>query len=342
MKKFLFYLTFIALAMYCAEIISYNAPNILFEPTAYVGYGVLYVFFIHSLITRKVTKWSTVYFYGMLVGIITEAFLPKVLFFGWEAESFRLFGIAWFELFILTFFYHPFFSFIVPVFIAKKWLNFPFALETKNYAPRIIIPVIVMTIITVGNTYLNGGGQFIQALSSTIVLLIFIIVLKRVGTIKDITISYSSRVWFFAISAVMYLYIFFFYKVPHGGVLPEFGALIFILLFISGIFLLIRRDLPDKYDAKNIREIEVVAEEVSYTRSIYVEEKIKYKANVNDFRVVISGIVYVSVMILGSLLPIFMAQIIPSILMVALFAGVIVGGIYFVKCLFVRKLRSVD
>lgn len=338
MKKFLFYLTFIALAMYCAEIISYNAPSILYEPTAYVGYGVLYVFFIHSLITRKVTKWSTVYFYGMLVGIITEAFLPKVLFFGWEAESFRLYGIAWFELFILTFFYHPFFSFIVPVFIAKKWLNFPFALETDKYKLRILLPVIVMTVFSVGQVYLNGGGEFVEAIISTLILVSLIILLRKSGVIKDVTISLRSRLWFLGISIAMYLIVFLFTEVPHGGVLPEVGAIVFILIYITVIFMLIRRELPEKFDQHNVKEIEVITEEVKYTRSIYIEEKIRFEPVVNDFKVVLTAIAFVSLLIVGSILPLLIGPAIPFIVLTILFGGMICGGICFLTCLFKLKV----
>ncbi len=53
MKKLLLYSTFVALAMVCAEIISFNEPRILLEPMAIVGYGVLYVVFLNTLLRGR-------------------------------------------------------------------------------------------------------------------------------------------------------------------------------------------------------------------------------------------------------------------------------------------------
>jgi hypothetical protein len=337
-KKFLFYITFVALAMYCAEIISYNDPNILFEPTAYIGYGILYVFFIHSLITRKVTKWSTVYFYGMLVGIITEAFLPKVLFFGWDSSSFTFIGIAWIELFILTFFYHPFFSFIVPVFIARKWLNYPFALETKGLTLKIILPVAIVTLFSVGNAYIEGGGQFPQTLISTIILVTLIILLKRSGQISDIGLTVTTRKYLFGLAFLLYGFVFIVGDVPYGGRLPELGAFIFILIYIASVSILIYRELPEKYDIKNVQEIQIKTDEVNYKRNIYVEEIIGYIPDLNNIKVVLGAIAFISLVIVGSLLPLIIAPAIPVVLIVILLAGMIFGCIYFLRCLFRPKV----
>ena len=160
MKKLIFYLLFIALGTASAELLSYSHPPALLNPLGFLPYGVLYVFFINYLIKKQVSDWKTVYLFGTLIGLISEGLFIKVLFFGWGLESFIFNGLAIFEFFVLVFFFHPLFSFIIPVYIAKNFLNFPFAI--KKSKRKLLFLFLLPLYPFINSTSLNGN--FLSAL----------------------------------------------------------------------------------------------------------------------------------------------------------------------------------
>jgi hypothetical protein len=302
--------------MCCAELISFNAPGIMLEPNAYIGYGVLYVFFIHRLIQRGEKKWSTVYLYGMLVGIITEAFLPKVLFFGWDASSFNAFGIAWFELLILTFFYHPFFSFMMPVYICKKWLYYPFQVDSDRFGPWFIPGIIIMTVFSVANVAVTGGLDLIGAIASTGILLIILFLNKSKSALSSISLSKKTRIVLGTIALLMYAYYFLVGEVEHGGRLPRPEAFIFICLYIIIIGLLIwKTSKPLTPERK--------------------ENKV-YQSDYSMRKVIFALLGFWSLILIGILLSTAISGLIGIIMCVLLLGGSLIGIIYFVMILFKR------
>jgi len=110
------------LSTFCAEFFSGSFPAAFFTP-----YGILFVVPLYSLHILVLSSYiwhrgritlPVLYFAGCIFGLY-EAFITKVLFSPpWGALLGTPGGIAVFELFTVSFFWHPVFAFILPLWIA--------------------------------------------------------------------------------------------------------------------------------------------------------------------------------------------------------------------------------
>jgi len=124
-QKFIFYITLSALCVFWAEVISTNLPGALFNPFAYIAYGFLYVLFIDALIRWKEKDFKVFYLFGVLMGLITETYIAKVTFYGLKPDEGRILGVSLGAIMFVILFYHAFFSFLAPTYMAKRILNIP-------------------------------------------------------------------------------------------------------------------------------------------------------------------------------------------------------------------------
>lgn len=241
MKKLIFYLLFIALGTASAEVLSYSYPPALLNPLGFLPYGVLFVFFINYLIKKQVSDWKTIYLFGALIGLISEGLFIKVLFFGWGPESFIFNGLAIFEFFVLVFFFHPLFSFIIPVFIAKNFFNFPFAV--KESKRKILFLSLLPLYPIINSTSLNGDFSLVLVYLPLSFLIISIILILYYfnSNIKDITLKRGSIILTTLLTIFIYFLGFFTFKGHNKEIFPSLFPLIFIILFMFFILFLIKK-----------------------------------------------------------------------------------------------------
>ncbi|MEQ8186600.1 MAG: hypothetical protein ABRQ39_01400, partial [Candidatus Eremiobacterota bacterium] len=117
-KKYVFYITFAALGSFWAEVLSTNYPLALLNPFIYLAYGLIYIFFLDALMRRKEKNFYIMYIFGSLVGIITETYVTKVTFYGLRSDESRIFGISPGAILFVILFFHAFFSFLMPIYLA--------------------------------------------------------------------------------------------------------------------------------------------------------------------------------------------------------------------------------
>lgn len=237
-SQFVIYGFFAALGSILAEVFSYNYTEAVLVPWGYLPYGLLYILFVDALLRRRVRDWKIVYLYGVLVGFITEGFAAKVVFFGWDVDSVILLGFAPAETLYLTFVYHPLFSFILPVFIARNFFGFPFALPKAKRPIITWLVSIPLYALVLGST--NANDLFWLVIYTVLTFFVFGIwmaLLKKWGGIESIALGKIARagVWFVTIAFYVFAW-FFFHKEPR---FPPWPATVVALFFTVFVFILI-------------------------------------------------------------------------------------------------------
>ena len=114
------------ISVFFAEVISGSMRYPLFDLWGYMVviplYGlhtIIILYIIKGSISNKKILFSTLYFGGVLFGLY-EAYVTKVLWIGLSEDSFMLFNISFIDYVVLVFFWHPVFSFIIPVLVFEK------------------------------------------------------------------------------------------------------------------------------------------------------------------------------------------------------------------------------
>ncbi len=243
-KKIIFYLTFAALGLFWAEVISTNIPHALVNPVAYLIYGLLYVFFIDALLRWKGRQFLLWYIFGVLIGLITETYVAKVSFYGLEPDAHRILGFAPGALIFIIFFYHAFFSFLAPAYLATRLLKMPFPMASCRWkdvacllSPIILLPIVYSQLLSRSWTVTHLMSS--MAISAMI-LMLWIWLLRSLGPIKNILLCNKERRYLFFITAGFYcLFLFTMTNKVHGHAPTDIPLI--PLLTMSGIiaFLLI-------------------------------------------------------------------------------------------------------
>ncbi len=117
-------LLFGTISMYFGQVMTYASPlwflnigDILFS---FPNFILQSLFFINIALRYKKTDFKHLYLLGVLFGLY-EAWITKVVFNGYSSDVFwgKIGGIAIFETLTLVFFFHPVFSFILPIMIVE-------------------------------------------------------------------------------------------------------------------------------------------------------------------------------------------------------------------------------
>jgi len=110
------------LSTFFAEVISGSYPYPFTTPWGLIGVWPLYT--LHTLILATIIfrmgrpRFSTLFIAGCIFGMY-EAYITKVLWTPpWNAEAFRVAGVAIVEMDAISFFWHPFMAFIIPLAVA--------------------------------------------------------------------------------------------------------------------------------------------------------------------------------------------------------------------------------
>lgn len=114
------------ISVFFAEVISGSMRYPLFDLWGYFVviplYGlhtIILLYILRGSIQNKKILFSTLYFGGVLFGLY-EAYITKVLFVGLSEDAFMVLNIPIIDYIVLVFFWHPIFSFIIPVLVFEK------------------------------------------------------------------------------------------------------------------------------------------------------------------------------------------------------------------------------
>lgn len=219
LKKVIFYVTFSALGVFWAEAISTNIPHALINPGLYLAYGLLYVFFIDGLMRWNEKSFAAWYLFGALVGFITETYVAKVTFYSPEPNAYRILGVAPVTIMCIILFYHAFFSFLAPAYMAKRVLNMPLPATAKRWidffivlAPLCLVPAVSQQLIDRGWTV----PHLMRLMGiSAVVLFLWVLLLRSLGEIKNVLLSKKQRLWLLVFTVIIYTV--FLFKMSNKG-----------------------------------------------------------------------------------------------------------------------------
>jgi hypothetical protein len=246
LKKIIFYGTFSALGIYFAEASNFNSPMALLDPLTYLAYGLINVFFLNALMKWGEEKLRTWYLYGFLLGLITETYVAKVTFYGLSPNADRFLGISPGAIIFVIMFFHAFFSFLTPCYVAARLLKMPFPIKFGRIWDLIIViaPFLYtfMAVVTATNRGWSGifyGGELIL---SGITLLLWVLLLRYQGDLDDVLLNGKEMKALIWITSISYIFLFIFSANKEHGVkslptiLPLLGVsaiIIFLLWLLS-------------------------------------------------------------------------------------------------------------
>ncbi len=247
---------------------------------------------------------------GMLVGLLTEAFLPKVLFFGWHEGSIIIGGVAWFETLVLTLFYHPVFSFMVPVYIAKRCLGYPLNLPVGRPMDYKVIGVSLWMTLSAAMSAIHNEGRSVEdSMVSLLILGALIVLLRFMGRSESAVLSKKVLAAVVGVGIVTYVGIYVLYEVPHGGYYPPIIGFLIIALYI----LVVCHALITRIDHFSLSDS-------------------GYQANYRIGGVsVILLLLFIGVLYLASYLSRVIGIAVNYVSLGTLVVGIVLGGIYFFR-----------
>jgi hypothetical protein len=238
--------------MFYAEILSGASQLWYLNP-----FGVFYtlpLYLLHTIILLSIalrlkrTKLHQLYILGMIFALY-EAVITKVLWAGYMNEVGPAIGpwlgIAPLEFVILVFFWHPIFSFILPILTYEKITG----ASLKHHTPYIskVNPILVLFAISLIATFVANGNQYnlISANLAVIGSLLLIVVVYGLSRHHLITIKE-----FEFLPKFIYILLFIVYVLGAWWLVPErfpssIIAYVFILIsyfVFVGRFILSKRD----------------------------------------------------------------------------------------------------
>lgn len=249
MKKFISYMLIGLLSMFYAEILSGASQLWYLNP-----FGVLYtlpLYLLHTIILMNIalrlkrTKLYQLYIFGMIFSLY-EAVITKVLWAGYMNESGPAFGpwlgIAPLEFIILVFFWHPIFSFILPI-LTYEWITSKileghqrvFERLKKHMGLILVGIIIVSSFVANGNQYDLMSGN-LAPLGTLLIIFILVLLSKK----KLISLTDLEKIPKLMYAILIFIYLF-------GGIVlvpkrfpSELISYIMIIVFYVLFFLMLR------------------------------------------------------------------------------------------------------
>lgn len=259
-KKSLFVFLFIGiLAVFYAEVNSGSSPLWFVNPWGLIIVFWLYfshlLFYVNVAIRKNRVSLSQLYLLGCLVGLY-EGPITKVLYHGYpngDPASVVFMGFAVLEFIMLVFFWHPIFSFLLPV-IVFELLSLDYLQKNAIHSwledsvfftrPR-LAKFIFMTIAFIGATFLasNTGFDYGIILFAGLGNFIMLMILKWFNlnnqNLKGIQSLYLSNKWFI----IVFIYLILLYTITFSFLetqyIPQLYTLALtglIYIFILGLF----------------------------------------------------------------------------------------------------------
>ncbi|MBF0501536.1 MAG: hypothetical protein HQM09_15460 [Candidatus Riflebacteria bacterium] len=235
-----FFLVFAAIGVFLSEACSFNIPYALALPTTYPVYGLIFLFTIDALVRSGERRFFAWYIGGLFVGLITETYVAKVVFYGLSPDEPRVWGLAPLQILFVVMGFHPFFSFMLPAYIARRLLGFPLPISISRFRDLLALaaaPIYTLTAFGVASRrpWSPAAGFLLFAVSAAI-LVVWVIWLRRRGYIKDIRLTSEERRWVWW-RVTIPIYLFFFFAATnddHGGKhLPPFLPCVAVTIVIA-------------------------------------------------------------------------------------------------------------
>ncbi len=243
MKKLLSFLLIGMLSMFYAEILSGASQLWYLNP-----FGIFYtlpLYLLHTVILLSVslrtkrTKIYQLYIFGMIFSLY-EAIITKVLWAGYINESGPALGpwlgIAPLEFIILVFFWHPIFSFILPI-LTYEWIT-KHTLESHSHIFKYLQrhPWYALIIIAIVSTFVANGNQYnwVSGNLAPLGTLLIIFILAFIANKDRVPIANFEKIpiWMYVILLLIYIF---------GGIVlvPErFPSEILSYFMIIGFYIL--------------------------------------------------------------------------------------------------------
>lgn len=249
------------LSIFYAEVNSGSSP--LWFAVWWGWWGVIVVFELYlahllfyvnvALRTHRVSL-TQLYLLGCLVGLY-EGPITKVLWFGYPGQptDTLILGFAVYEFIMLVFFWHPIFSFLLPVVFyellsfrylekigSPSWLEDSFFKTRPRFSKFVLLSVVIIgaSFLSV-NSHFNIGILLLSGVVNVGLLILFKQRLFNSTKLQGINSLYLSRKWLIVVS--IYLVLLYSVMFPFIGADLIPGSLTLILtaviyLFILGVF----------------------------------------------------------------------------------------------------------
>ncbi len=258
------------LSVFYAEVNSGSSPIWFIQPWGLLVVFWLYfahlLFYVNIAIRKNRVSLTHLYLLGCLVGLY-EGPITKVLYHGYpsgDTPAVMFLGFAVIEFIMLVFFWHPIFSFMLPVIVfellsvdnlqknlSHSWLEDSFFFTRPRFTKFVFI-----TIAVIGAVFLSVNADFkvVIILFSGIINFLILILLKRKNinneSLKGIKTLYLSKKWFL----IVFLYLVILYSLTFAFIgsenIPQPYTLLLtglIYLFILSLFLM----SPEKLELKS-------------------------------------------------------------------------------------------
>jgi len=125
--KYAYWLILAFFSTVFAEMLSGSFPYVFTNPWGWLG--VIPLYGLHALVlwyaatSKGRLRFSTLFLCGVIFGLY-EAYITKVLWSpNWDAMATQFLGVYWLETTVLILWWHPFMSFIVPLFAASALMT---------------------------------------------------------------------------------------------------------------------------------------------------------------------------------------------------------------------------
>jgi len=206
------YLAFSALAIFFAESVGGNYPSALLNPLVYIAYGFPFILLLDDLVRNGENRFYPWYFSGWLVGWVTEAYVAKVVFYGWPGDHEQIFGFAVGPILVVIFFYDAWITLLLTAYVARRYLGFPFQIQINRGRDRIALTTaLVLSVISTHISISQGKPlprTMIELALSFLILVVIINGLKKVGRIDDFRLSKDERTRILKWGVVIYVLFF--------------------------------------------------------------------------------------------------------------------------------------
>lgn len=238
-QRWLFWLLLGAFSVFFAEVFATSDPYVFFHIFGIVGvlgHYAMHLLVLAPLVIRpgRQVSFGAVYLAGVIFGLY-EAYMTKVLWMPpWNAEAVRIGGVAVFPVIMLVLFWHPFYAFMAPLFVAeglvlgsgRLFASLPERAQRIFRKPWFVPAFAVWVGLNHGA---NIGGP-VQALASSLgtssVVWLLIVLWHRAarGRRYDLAAMLPRRGWWWACLVLLlgYYLVFGFTILPEN--LPELGA----------------------------------------------------------------------------------------------------------------------
>ena len=272
--KFLLLLLLSLISVFFAEVISGSMKFPLFDLWGYFVviplYGlhtIILLYIINKYNKNKRILFSTLYFAGVLFGLY-EAYITKVLWVGLSDDSFMFIHLSIIDFIVLVFFWHPLFSFIIPLLVFEKVMtNSDYLYQgLPEFFKKIISSKkgLLITFIVIGVFSAFNGvsveSLLLSLLAMSIPIIIIIYLLRRKGihnkySFSEILPDDKGIVYCFIYLAGIYLFMTFFVKFEVLTIWNQAVILINYILFGYLFYRKIRRNSKEENTLSNNTEM---------------------------------------------------------------------------------------